>query len=122
MAEDQGLTASDFLDRVFDEIRLEARSNPQFASRLVKAMGGNVVFEGDARAEVLSPYVLAANSSKPEFYAAFANMKATEIRKILRDNNLATRIDMARKTPLQLVDMLYERASSKVAERKSSIF
>jgi hypothetical protein len=41
---------------------------------------------------------------------------------VLKDHNLATRIDMTGKSADQLVDMMYERAARKVAERKSSVF
>ena len=122
MAENPGLTASEYLDRFFDELRDEVRANPKFASRVVKALGGNVIFENEARADVANPYILAANGSKSQFYSTFASMKIGQIRQVLRDNNLATRLDMAGKSPEQLIDMLFDRASSKVNERKSSLF
>lgn len=122
MAEDSGLTASEYLDRFFDELRDEVRSNPKFASRVVKALGGTVIFEDEARVDVANPYILAANGSKSQFYSTFATMKANQLRQVLRENNLATRLDMAGKTPEQLIDMLFDRASSKVNERKSSLF
>ncbi len=122
MAENTGLTASDYLDRFFDELRDEVRSNPRFASRVVKALGGNVVFENEARGDVANPYILAANASKSQFYTTFGTMKTNQIKQVLRENNLATRLDMAGKSTEQLIDMLFERASSKVNERKSSLF
>ncbi|MEZ5936991.1 MAG: hypothetical protein R3C52_02075 [Hyphomonadaceae bacterium] len=122
MAEDPGLTAVEYLDRFFDELREEVRANPRLAARLVKALGGSVVFEDEAKAEVSNPYVVAASGSKPKFYSVFAGLKPGQLRQVLRDNNLATRIDMAGKSSAQLLDMLYERASSKVNERKSSMF
>ena len=122
MAENTGLTATDYLDRFFDELRDEVRSNPRFASRVVKALGGNVVFEDETRGDVANPYILAANASKSQFYTTFGTMKANQIKQVLRENNLATRLDMAGKSTEQLIDMLFERASSKVNERKSSLF
>ena len=41
---------------------------------------------------------------------------------MLKENNLATRIDMNGKSADQLVEMMYARAAMKVQERKSSIF
>ena len=52
MGEDQGLNPIEYLDRFFDELRAEVRSNPKLAARLVKALGGNVVFEKIGRAHV----------------------------------------------------------------------
>ncbi|HVY88053.1 MAG TPA: hypothetical protein VG942_04245 [Hyphomonadaceae bacterium] len=121
MAENPGLSAVDYIDRFFDEIRSEVRSNPKLAARLVKALGGDVVFDGEAKAEVANPYAL-ATGTRAKFAAVFGSMKLGEIKKILKDNNLATRVDMNGKSPEQLVEMMYDRAASKVAERKSSMF
>jgi hypothetical protein len=122
MAEDQRLSPVDYIDRFFDEIRTEIRSNPRLAARLVTALGGNVVFEDAAKADVANPFVLAASGSKARFYSVFASMKPAQIRKVLKENNLATSIDMGGKNAEQLVDMLFNRVSAKVDERKSSIF
>jgi hypothetical protein len=122
MAESTRLTPVEYLDRFFDELREEVRSNPRLAARLVKALGGNVVFDDADKVDVANPYSLAASGNKAKFLSVFSSMKLPEIRKVLKDNNLATRIDMNGKTAGQLVEMLYDRASSKVSERKSSIF
>jgi hypothetical protein len=121
MAEDQRLTPVDYLDRFFDELRAEVRSNPKLAARLVKALGGNVVFEADDRAELANPYAL-ATGPKANFLSVFRSMKLPEIKKVLKDNNLATRVDMSGKSADELVEMMYDRAATKVAERKSSVF
>jgi hypothetical protein len=122
MAEGPGLNAVDYIDRFFDELRSEIRANPKLAARLVRALGGNVVFENDTKAEAANPYALAAHGDGARFFSVFGSMKATEIRRVLQDNNLATRVDMAGKSQQQLVDMLYARASKKVTERKGSLF
>lgn len=122
MAEDSRLTPADYLDRFFDELRNEVRSNPKLAARLVKALGGTVVFEDEAKADIANPYALAAEGSKTRFYSVFGSLKPAQVKKVLRENNLATGVDMANKTVAQLIDMMFERASSKVSERKSSIF
>jgi hypothetical protein len=122
MAEDKRLSAVEYIDRFFDELREEVRSNPRLAARLVKALGGNVVFEDEDKADLANPYVLAASGAKSRFYSVYGAMKSAEIKKVLKQNNLATTIDMNGKSAAQLVDMLFERASGKISERKSSIF
>jgi hypothetical protein len=122
MAESPGLTPVEYIDRFFDELRAEVRANPALAARLVKALGGNVVFENEAKAEVANPYSLAAEGDRARFFAVFGTMKLGDLKKVLKDNNLATRVDMTGKNADQLVDMMYTRASRKVHERKSSIF
>jgi hypothetical protein len=122
MAEDKRLSAVEYIDRFFDELREEVRSNPRLAARLVRALGGNVVFEDEDKADLANPYVLAASGAKSRFYSVYGAMKSAEIKKVLKQNNLATTIDMNGKSAAQLVDMLFERASGKISERKSSIF
>ncbi len=122
MAENPGLSPVEYIDRFFDELRAEVRTNPNLASRLVKALGGNVVFENEAKAEAANPYALAAEGDKARFLSVFGTMKVGEIKKVLKDHNLATRVDMTGKNLDQLVDMLYTRAARKVGERKSSMF
>jgi hypothetical protein len=122
MAESPRLTPVEYLDRFFDELREEVRSNPRLAARLVKALGGDVVFEEGAKAEVANPYQLAASGSKAKFLKVFSSFKLPQLKQVLKENNLATKVDMSGKSADQLVEMLYERAASKVSERKSSIF
>jgi hypothetical protein len=122
MAQDTRLTAVEHLDRFFDVLREEVRSNPKLAEKLVKALGGTVVFEDETKTEIANPYVIAAAGDRSRFFNVFGALKAPQIRQVLRDNNLATRVDMTGKSAGQLLDMLYERASSKVSERKSSYF
>jgi hypothetical protein len=119
MVEGKALTPVEYLDRFFDELRDEVRSNPKLAERLVKALGGEVVFEDDAKAEIANPFAL-ASGPKAKFLSVFRSMKIGDIRKILKENNLATRIDMAGKSADQLVEMMYNRAAMKVQERKST--
>jgi hypothetical protein len=120
MAQGPGLTPVEYIDRFFDELRAEVRSNPALAARLVKALGGNVVFEDETRADVANPYALAASSTKAQFLAIFGSMKLAQLKKVLKDHNLATKVDMNGKSAEQLVTMMYDRASSKVSERRSS--
>ena len=122
MAESTRLTPVEYLDRFFDELRAEVRSNPQLAARLVKALGGEVVFDNDDRADLANPYSLAASGSRAKFLSVFGSMKLPDLKKVLKENNLATRVDMNGKSADQLVEMMFERASSKVNERKSSMF
>ncbi|MEO1101681.1 MAG: hypothetical protein AAFW65_07530 [Pseudomonadota bacterium] len=118
MAKNEKLDPVEYLDRFFDELRNEVRANPELASRLVKALGGSVVFDsGDADA-VTNPFIVAAEQDKAHFYALYAPMKVSQIKRVLKDNNLATAVDVRGKTANQLIDMLYDRASYKVSERR----
>ncbi len=122
MAQGPGLTPVEYIDRFFDELRAEVRANPALAARLVKALGGNVVFEDETKADVANPYALAASATQAQFHAVFGSMKLAQLKKMLKDHNLATRIDMNGKSADQLVAMMYARAMNKVSERRSSSF
>ena len=122
MAENTRLDPVAYLDRFFDAIREEARTNPKFANRLVMAMGGQVVFEDETKSDVANPYILAANGTKSQFYSTFSKMKPGDLKRALKDYNLASTMDIRGKTSGELVDMLYDRASLKVSERKSAVF
>jgi hypothetical protein len=122
MAQGPGLAPVEYIDRFFDELRAEVRSNPALAARLVKALGGNVVFEDETRADIADPYALGASATKAQFFAAFGSMKLAQLKKMLKDHNLVTRADMNGKAANQLVAMMYERALNKVSERRSSSF
>jgi hypothetical protein len=122
MAEDKRLSAVEYVDRFFDEIRAEVRTNPRLAERLVSALGGSVTFAEEQKAEVANPYLAAARLSKPEFIATFASLKPGQLRQVLKDHNLATRIDMTGKSAEQLLEMMHERAARRIKERQSSLF
>jgi hypothetical protein len=122
MAQGPGLTPVEHIDRFFDELGAEVRSNPALAARLVKALGGNVVLEDETRADVANPYALAASATKPQFFAVFGAIKLAQLKKVLKDHNLATRVDMNGKAADQLVAMMYEGTLNKVSERRSSAF
>ncbi|MEL7129237.1 MAG: hypothetical protein AAGK23_06800 [Pseudomonadota bacterium] len=109
------------LDRFFEELRLEIRSNPDLANRLVKAIGAEVVFEGSLAAKLINPRELAATKPEAAFRDAFSAMTAAEIRSVLKAHNLASTVDMKGLKPPALIDMAYERALAKANERQGPL-
>ncbi len=107
------------LDRFFEEIRDEARGNPAFAARLVKALGGEIVFDAADRRHLLNPIAMALSGDEARFRAEFAAMVAADLRAVLRDFNLASAVDMRGRDKAELVDMLWQRALAKGQERAS---
>lgn len=105
------------LDKFFEELRLEIRSNPELAARLVKAIGAEVTFEGSLAAQLVNPRELAATSDEASFRAAFAAMTLAEIKSVLKAHNLASAVDMKGLAIPDLTDMAYRRAVAKAAER-----
>lgn len=119
MADRARLTATEYLDRMFDVIREEAAANPEFAARLVNATGGEVVFPATLRATLLNPVALAAQGGEASLRAACAEMSVTDLRKVLKDSGLATPIDVKAKDQTDLLDMLVQRALARASSRSS---
>lgn len=118
MAESEKLTPVEYLDRFFDELRSEVRTNPQLANRLVRSLGATVTFDLDDAPDAANPFIAAAELDQAGFIALYSKLKLGQIKKILRTNNLATGVDMRDQTASELIDMLYARASAKVGERR----
>ncbi len=120
MEHGQGLSAAEFLDRAFEIIREEARDNPAFAARLVKALGGDVVFPDTARREVLNPISVAASETEAAMRSLYESFSAAQLRGVLRDHNLASAVDTRGLDGPALLDMLVHRARAKARERMST--
>ncbi len=116
----EGLSPAEYLDQAFDVIREEARDNPGFAARLVKALGGEVVFPNSAKREVLNPLTVAAGETEAAMRDIYASLSAAELRGVLRDFNLASAVDVRGLDGPVLLDMLVRRAKAKVGERMSA--
>lgn len=112
------LSAVDYLDRFFEEIRLEARANPDFAARLTRALGGEVVFARGDVVDIANPMEIAANQGEAGLRETFAGIDAANLRKAMRTANLATPVDMRGQDADALMDMLVRRTLAKLAERR----
>lgn len=119
MESGKGLDAVEYLDRFFEELRSEVRANPAFANRLVKALGGQVVFDESRKGDILNPLVVAASETEDGFRRLFAGMSSSELRRMLKDYNLATAVDWRGLKQPALLELLIRRARDKVAERHS---
>lgn len=113
------MNPTEFLDKLFDVIRDEARSNPAFAARLVKAAGGHVTFESKDKVAVLNPLEVAAQGGPNAVRSAFESLDAVELRAVLKEHNLASAIDVRSRGKADLLDMLAVRATARVASRTS---
>ncbi len=112
------LDALEALDRVLEELRREFRANPEFAYRVVKALGASVSFESQHAAKLLNLRELAATHSEEDFRAALDGLTPAELRATARASNLATTVDMKGRATDAIITMLHERATAKSAERQ----
>lgn len=108
------------LDRFLEELRREFRSNPEFAHRVVKALGAEVSFEGKLAAKLLNPKDLVSSKSEEEAKRVLSSLSATELKTLAKSNNLATQVDVKGKTKEDLIQMIYQRSITKIEERRSN--
>jgi len=113
------MSPTEFLDRIFDVIREEARANPSFAARLVRAAGGEVTFEASDTKRVLNPLEIAASGGPSAVKTAFERLDAVALRQVLKEHNLASGVDTRSRSKAELLDMLAVRATARVASRSS---
>ncbi|MEM9670248.1 MAG: hypothetical protein AAF950_15100 [Pseudomonadota bacterium] len=105
------------LDRFFDELRTEVRSNPDLAYRLVKALGADISFESTEAAKLLNLRELAGTKSEEKFRTSLETLSLAQIKSVMKTNNLASPVDMKGMKKPELVDMAHERAIAKAKEK-----
>ena len=119
MGDGQTIGASEYLDRLFEVIREEARANPEFAARLIRATGGAVEFPERDKAVLLNPVDIAAREGPEGVTDQYASMDASTLRRVLKEHNLATPVDVRGRNKSDLLDMLSRRAMERVSARSS---
>ena len=107
------------LDRVLEELRREFRANPEFAYRVVKALGAEVLFEGKDAHKLINLRELAGAGDDARLMRTLQGLSLAELKAVAKANNLATSIDMKGMEKDTLINKLIERARHKVAERRS---
>ena len=106
------------LDRFFDALREETRSNPELAHRLVKALGAEVTFESALAPKLVNPVELAGTRDEAKFRATFEKMTLAQIKSVLKNTNLASTVDVKGLKKPELIDMAYARAAARVVEKR----
>lgn len=105
---------SDFLD----VLRREFNSDPELAFRVVKALGLKVELRGSRAADVLNPIELIHSDGADGARETLRSFSAAELKKIAKNNNLGSPIDMKSLDEAGLVEMILTRAANKIAERR----
>ncbi len=116
---DNSNSAEEALDRFFDVLRLEIRSNPELASRLVKALGAEVTFAAEAMVEVFNPIEAVSTLDEAGFRAQAEHLSLTDVKTVLKRHNMATSVDLKGLNRDDALDLLYARAKQKLLERSS---
>lgn len=121
MSEDtspESTDALEALDRVLDELRREFAANPEFAHRVVRALGASVSFDQKQAASLINPVDLVARS--PETASTtLSGLAPADLKKIARESKLATGSDLTGKSKDELVALIIRRAELRIQSRSS---
>ncbi|AHB49185.1 hypothetical protein W911_13425 [Hyphomicrobium nitrativorans NL23] len=122
MSDGLKITPETALERIFTVIREEASANPAFARRMLEAAGVTVTFTGAVAAQMADPILVASRSDYPAFREAFMTFSEKELKDLAKNFALATQeqIKSVKTKPKAagLVDLLWEGANRKLAERR----
>jgi hypothetical protein len=100
------------LDDFFAVVREQAIRNPSFGASLLEALKVQVIYQGDAAAEVIDPVAL-VRLGQEEFRKTFLSFDDKQLKKFLKDFSLASQTEFGRLKGPALVELLWERASTK---------
>lgn len=107
------------IDRMLEEIRREFAANPEFAARVVRALGAEVTFSAEDAQKLLNPIELASRKAPVDSANELAKLTAADLKKIAKSFNLATASDMKGKSAYEIAELIDKRARIKIAERSS---
>lgn len=111
--------ALEALDRVLEELRREFAANPEFAHRVVRALGANVVFGSAQAAKLLNPVELVANKPEAEIDATLDSLTPADLKKVANGAKLATTSDMSGLSKPDLIALIKRRATARLDARRS---
>jgi hypothetical protein len=105
------------LDSFFSVIRSKAADDVEFARDLTRALNVPIEFCVDAAdAGALLPFidpVVLAGEGLDKFRNVVGHLKDADVRKIITNNNLASKDELVGKRGVALKDLLWEAASEK---------
>ena len=111
-------TPAEALGDFLEVLRREFDADPELAMRAVKALGVEVELKGSKAADVLNPLELLNSRGAEGARESLRSFSLAELKKIAKNNNLATPIDMKDKDDATLIDLIVTRAANKIAERR----
>lgn len=107
------------LDRVLEELRREFAANPEFAHRVVRALGANVVFDPKHAAKLINPVELVSRETPEKAAEMLRGLSAADLKKIAKDSKLASPGDVAGKSSEDVIQLILRRAKLRLEARRS---
>ena len=109
------------LDRVLEELRREFAANPEFAHRVVRALGANVVFDPKLAAKLINPIELVARETPEKVAEQLGGLSAADLKKMAKDSKLASPSDVAGKSKEVVIELIQRRATLRIESRRSDV-
>lgn len=109
------------LDRVLEELRREFAANPEFAHRVVRALGANVVFDPKLAAKLINPIELVARETPEKVAEQLGGLSAADLKKIAKESKLASPSDVAGKSKEAVIELIQRRAALRIESRRSDV-
>ncbi|MEO1321896.1 MAG: hypothetical protein AAFV59_02710 [Pseudomonadota bacterium] len=113
-------TPAEALDDFLEVLRREFHDNPELALRAVKALGGTIEVRGQNAAAAVNPLELVETQGEEAATQTLSSFSTSELKKIAKNHNLATAIDLKGRNERAMVELLVRRASNKISERRGS--
>ena len=107
------------LDRVLEELRREFAANPEFAHRVVRSLGANVVFDPKHAAKLINPVELVSRETPEKAAEMLRGLSAADLKKIAKDSKLASPGDVAGKSSEDVIQLILRRAKLRLEARRS---
>ena len=107
------------IDKFLGAIRAELAANPEMAYRIVKSLPVNVNFEAAELTNFVNPLELIASNSEDKARELFYAFKLADLKKMARRVNLASSTDVAGLKNDELIDLIMDRGTRKIAERST---
>ena len=120
MSDFQSSDAFEALDRVLEEIRREFKANPEFAHRVVKALGADVYFSADLASTLINPVELVAKKTPEEVQITLDAMPLGDLKKMVKTWQLGSSVDLSGKSKEEVMEMIETRARRRLEARSSS--
>jgi hypothetical protein len=105
------------LGRFLNTVREEAATNSGFRSRLLEALDVEIYVDGEEEIETLDPIAVVTTKTETSFRRIYNQLNVAQLKRILRQSELATGPDLLRKSKPVLIDMLWARANNRATER-----
>ena len=113
------ISPDEALVRLFTVIREEASNNPKFATRMLDAVGCQVVFQGIDASSAVDPVIAAGRLDPIAFRETFSTFSEADLKKLILDYGLGTTNDVkqvkTKPKKIGMVELLWAGAKSKLS-------